>query len=541
MSVIRLQNSLGDSHVHYEFDPSQKPLGEGGMGRVFRGVQVDEGNGANRTREVAIKLLFDDLPNHAIERARREASVRIKNDNLVEMIDFVEDRDEFTHSTHYHVVSEFLNGVNLDEMLEGKLTNHDGSRNQTAERLFSTYNTNRKAFVGEVFRSILSGIMALHDASYIHRDIDPSNIMVTSEGKIKLIDFGIAKKVDELGSNDKQLTSAGQFVGKTHYAAPELLLGDLRHQDCTTDIYSLGITLFQLVTGHLPFDGAFQEVYEKHLHEKLPLKEVEDKTVRKIIEKATEKDQGKRYQSASEFRVDIDKWMASDGDDRRVTLDIAIPKPKPAHKTIALIAASIVAIAVATVFVVKKIASPKQVTPSENLATPITEPIVEIEEPVIEEPVVEQSVDRGKELILAGNMTGLEMLREMADGGDKDAAFLLGRMYFDPSKAAKESIGFYRAEWETMREKCGVTADNVTAHNYLMKAWRTDAGKTDPALLYELGCDFLYGRGTTKNFGKARTCFERVDELVGDDSPYREAVKDKLARSKQHSSEPIEP
>ena len=136
---------------------------------------------------------------------------------------------------------------------------------------------------------------------------------------------------------------------------------------------------------------------------------------------------------------------------------------------------------------------------------------------------------------------GWDMLQQLVDNGDYRASFLMSRLYFDPSKAAKESIGFYRAEWETMREKCGVTADNVTAHNYLMKAWRTDAGKTDPALLYELGCDFLYGRGTTKNFGKARTCFERVDELVGDDSPYREAVKDKLARSKQHSSEPIEP
>ena len=531
MAVIRLQNSYGDNHVHYEFDPTQKSLGEGGMGRVFRGVQVDENNGARRTREVAIKLMFDDLPEHAIKRAQREAKIRIKNDNLVEMIDFVEDRDETTHSVHYHVISEFLNGVNLDEMLEGKLTNHDGSQNPTAERLFNTYNNHRKAFVGEVFRSILSGIMALHDAGYIHRDIDPSNIMVTSEGKIKLIDFGIAKKVGELGTNDKQLTSAGQFVGKTHYAAPELLLGDLNNQNCTTDIYSLGITLFQLITGHLPFDGTFQEVYEKQLREKLPLREVEDRTVRGIIEKATEKDQKKRYQSASEFRVDIDKWMAEN------------PTPNPLPNRITLFAASVAVLVVAVCIIVKTMKKDDSNTSKGGNTSEIVQ--VTPSNPKSEK-VLPILTDSGTdyELVLASTDNPADEFRwikERADEGDYEAAFLVSRLYFDPSSVAKEGTEFYQTKWESMRGKCGIMADNTAAHNYLMKAWRTDKGKNDPALLYELGCDFLYGRGVDKNFGKAHTCFEQVDMMTSSSSPYKEAVKDKLARAKQKPAEPIEP
>ena len=432
-------------------------------------------------------------------------------------------------------------------MLEGKTTNHDGSYNPTAKRLYSAYHSNRKSFVGEVFRSILSGIMALHDAGYIHRDIDPSNIMVTSEGKIKLIDFGIAKKVKELGTNDKQLTSAGQFVGKTHYAAPELLLGDLKSQNCTTDIYSLGITLFQLISGHLPFDGPFQEVYEKQLHDKLPLKEVEDKTVRRIIEKATEKDQKKRYQSASEFRVDIDKWMAETEDDgtKRVTLDIKIPKPKPIYKKVALIAASVAIIIVASVLIIKNIPhEPVNLTESTTEKTPpSSQTLMDNREKPSKKVSTEDkkmNVYQCRELILKGDSKGIDELKDLADKGDYEAAFLLSRIYFDPSPFAKEAAGFYNEEWTTMRDKCGITPDKDEAHSYLMKAYRTEAGKNDPALLYELGCDFMFKRGVEQSWGKARTCFEAVDKLVNADSPYKDAVASRLKRIGNTLAESIE-
>lgn len=315
MAIIRLQNE-SEKTVYYEYDSSEKPLGEGGMGRVFRGKRIE----TNRQgivlseRDVAIKCMFEGLPEHVIIRARREAAIRIKSLNLIEMIDFVELHKG--QNVYYHVVSELLEGVNLDELLEGQTDNHDGTPNAVAKKLYNQYQQNRKAFVGTVFRGLLSGISVLHDQGYIHRDIDPSNIMITSSGDVKLIDYGIAKKIDDLATTDKQLTSDGQFAGKVCYAAPELVLGDLKHQSYTTDIYALGITLFQLAAGHLPFEGPSDEVRKRQLNDKLPLKEISDKTLRAIIGKATEKDQKKRYQSAAEFRVAIDEWMANNGEDQ---------------------------------------------------------------------------------------------------------------------------------------------------------------------------------------------------------------------------------
>lgn len=529
MPIIRLQNGNGETNIHYEFDPGQKPLGEGGMGRVFRGVQVDEGsNGSRKEREVAIKCLLEDLPEHAIKRSRREASIRLKNDNLVEMIDFVEAHDSYV--THYHVVSELLDGINLDELLEGRTTSHDGNPNPTAERLLHNYSENRKAFAGEVFRCILSGIMALHDAGYIHRDIDPSNIMVTTEGKIKLIDFGIAKKVNELFTTGKSLTSPGQFIGKPYYAAPELLLGDLKQQSYTTDVYALGIVLFQLMTGHLPFEGTFQEVYEKQMHEKLPLGEVEDKTVRKIIEKATEKDQRKRYQSAAEFRVDLDRWISEAPKTAKSYKPSRPPKPsrsnsgsKPIGKWIGIAAAGLVIVGLVAYIVTRPPKRVVEVVPQE-VTVEEPEPVVVVEEVRETEPV---SMDRAKELLKDKNTakTGFDMLQQLVEENNYDAIFLMSRLYFDPTFIDKGNE-FYQKEWKDMRENCGLDANNTKAHGLLMDAFGKN--ESDIAMLYELGCDFLYARGTEKCWEKARWCFEEINDKTKEGDPYKDAITKKL-------------
>lgn len=517
MSIIRLQNGNGESDVYYEFDPSQKALGEGGMGRVFRGVQIQEGsNGLRKEREVAIKCLLEDLPEHAIKRSRREASIRLKNDSLVEMIDFVETRDGYV--SHYHVISELLNGVNLDELLEGHTTNHDGNPNPTAARLLDVFKENRKAFVGEVFRKILSGIMALHDAGYIHRDIDPSNIMVTSDGKVKLIDFGIAKRIDDLMTTGKSLTSPGQFIGKPSYAAPELLLGDLKRQSYTTDVYALGIMLFQLMTGHLPFDGSSQEVYEKQLHEKLPLNEVDDKVVRKIIEKATEKDQKKRYQSAAEFRVDLDRWIAEPQKPSR---------PAPNLKWVGAAAACLIVVGLAIFFVNKRGDDPI-VIPEENSAVPaafvqnVAEPNEEKSTPV--------SFENAKKLLMDGSEAtkGFDMLQQLVENNDYQATFLMSRLYFDAT-ACEKGNEFYKSEWKTMSEQSGKMADNAKAHQYLMKAF--ELNETDTIMLYELGCDFMWKeRGGSRNFQYAKWCFEKVVKATADGTRYNTLANDLLEK-----------
>ena len=290
--------------IHYEVDTSLPPIGAGGMGQVMRGVRVQN----NVRRAAAVKFLFDDLPESAIERSRREASVKISNENLVEMFGFIEmDTVDASGNVHkrYHVASELLNGVMLHDLLRGKTTDASGEEIPFAKELYRQYSCDRMRFAVYIIRNVLSGIMALHDAGYIHRDIDPSNIMITSDGKVKVIDFGICRRIGEGVDADRHLTSAGQFMGKAAYAAPELVTGDIAHQAETTDLYAIGIMFYELITGKVPFDGATHEVLAKQMKENVPVKNLADKYARKVIEKATAKKQDERYASAAEFRVAV--------------------------------------------------------------------------------------------------------------------------------------------------------------------------------------------------------------------------------------------
>lgn len=292
--------------IHYEVDTSLPPIGAGGMGQVMRGVRVQN----NVRRAAAVKFLFDDLPESAIERSRREASVKISNENLVEMFGFIEmDTVDASGNVHkrYHVASELLNGVMLHDLLRGKTTDASGEEIPFAKELYRQYSCDRMRFAVYIIRNVLSGIMALHDAGYIHRDIDPSNIMITSDGKVKVIDFGICRRIGEGVDADRHLTSAGQFMGKAAYAAPELVTGDIAHQAETTDLYAIGIMFYELITGKVPFDGATHEVLAKQMKENVPVKNVADKYARKVIEKATAKKQDERYASAAEFRVAVEQ------------------------------------------------------------------------------------------------------------------------------------------------------------------------------------------------------------------------------------------
>jgi serine/threonine-protein kinase len=566
MSVIRLQNENGDKNIVYEFDPESAPLGEGGMGRVFRGRRIDLAH--NWTKDVAIKMMFDDLPNHVIERARREASIRILNDNLLEMIDFVEvcERNAYGQLLvkHYHVVSEFLDGVNLDDLLMGKTVNHNGQPNQMAIRLYSEYQNNRNKFVGFVFRNILSGIMALHYSGYIHRDVDPSNIMVTSDGKIKLIDFGIARSINALGTQDRHLTSSGQFIGKPYYAAPELILGDISHQDYRTDIYALGIMLFQLLTGHLPFEGPMHEVSDKQLYSKLPLKDVQDKVVRKIIEKATEKKQEKRYQTAAEFLVDLDRWILSTNGTggRAISVQKPVKPAKPAKERkpidpevrknlvrVSTIAASIAVILVSVVMLWDRIIGlfPEKDTPSSGGN------IVEVpkqnnnNDKVVEKKVeAPKAVERPKTVadatqLLMNKSTareGWDLLNSLVEKDDYEATFLKSRILFDPTASGlrDQDALFYREDWKLMRENRGIEADNRQAHILLKHAF--DIYDKDHVSLYELGCDYMSGnRGCDREARYAKWCFEEAQKVLPPGAElYKKELDGMLIRLKSYKS-----
>ena len=277
---------------------------------MFKGHMVNERTKA--TQPVAVKFMYEDLPPEAIDRARREASMQFRNDNLVQMLAFIETQgttDDGNAICHYHVVSELLRGVTLSDALQGKLVDYEGVMVDFASELMQLYYTRRDLFAARVVKSVLAGLMALHDAGYIHRDIDPSNIMLTADGHIKLIDFGVARRMDSLSQIEGE-----RLFGKPAYAAPELIRGETMKQNVTTDTYAVGILLYQLLCGTLPFTGDFNQVMKKQLSENVIVGNIPYKWLQSVVKRATEKQQDKRFQSAAEFRVALDKESPLDND-----------------------------------------------------------------------------------------------------------------------------------------------------------------------------------------------------------------------------------
>lgn len=303
--ITYLKDKSGNSYMYDDGNI----IGRGGTGIVFLGKKKDS-NGVEEL--VAIKEIGVQT-NETIERAQRESQIQLNHENLVRMFAFVkteENNNGFVYS-NYYVISEYLEGVILDDILRGEIANKDGFVFPAIEKFYARYIKDREDLSKEVIKAILSGVMALHDKGYIHRDIDPTNIMITSNGGIKLIDFGIAKKLSEVSSMEKKLTTPGAFVGKPEYAAPELITGDVENQGYATDVYTIGILYYQLLTGHMPFEGTKQEILKQHLNSNISLKEITSKPTRRIIKKATEKDYNNRYSSCAEFRADIDNPKTS--------------------------------------------------------------------------------------------------------------------------------------------------------------------------------------------------------------------------------------
>lgn len=281
MSIIRLQSEQNKlDRQHYEFDPEAGSLGQGGMGVVYKGRFF--GNG--RVEDVAIKALYKDLPKEAVERALKEASIRIAHDNVILMLGSVSVKDA-GGSLRHHVISEYLDGETLDKQLQA------GGRKSIPEAL-------------HIIKCVLSGLSALHHKNLVHRDIDPSNIMVCKNRNIKIIDLGVVKELETTG---QRKTVFGQFIGKIDYASPEQLAGlqDLVRQ--TSDIYSTGVVLYELITGRLPFTGTTYDITTGHKEKNIPLEAIPDKNLRYVIRKAMAKNVRDRYQSTYEFIVDIEK------------------------------------------------------------------------------------------------------------------------------------------------------------------------------------------------------------------------------------------
>lgn len=314
MNIIKIQ-SEAERHqgIYYEYDRDSTPLGVGGMGRIFQGFRMDE---RGYRSPVAIKEIHDNIARdpQLIERAMREASIQIDHENLLRMYGFVPnvefDAVSGANIMRYYMIMERLVGVNLDQILNGVIYDRSGMMIPYAQELYNLYTTDRAEAITRIMKGVLAGIMALHEKGFIHRDIDPSNVMITIDNKIKLIDYGVCKHINML-ANEKTLTVAGSFIGKVNYAAPELAMGDVSHQNRTTDLYAVGVLIYQLAVGSLPFNGTHQEVLAAQCNQKMPVGNILNKDLRHIVDRATQKRQDRRYASAAEMIVDLERVKTS--------------------------------------------------------------------------------------------------------------------------------------------------------------------------------------------------------------------------------------
>lgn len=256
-------------------------LGEGGMGAVFEALNTWT------SKRVALKLMLGTDAKHQdfVMRFQREAKAigRIEHENIVQVIDLG------VHEGNFFLVQEFLEGHDLRAELD--------------ERGVLPPRETRDILV-----PIMSGIAAAHAQGVVHRDVKPQNLFLhkNSSGKMvpKVIDFGIAKLVDQDDGN-VSLTRTGAAIGTPLYMSPEQARGD-RSLDAQTDIWSIGIVMFECLTGECPFDGNnHNEVIAKILTMNAPpLHSLGDfsQSLSGVVAKALERTRDKRYRTMDEFR-----------------------------------------------------------------------------------------------------------------------------------------------------------------------------------------------------------------------------------------------
>lgn len=266
-----------------------KTIGEGGMANVYLA------NDTILDRKVAIKVLRGDLSNDEkfIRRFKREAlSVsNLSHPNIVEVYDVGEE------DGNYYIVMEYIEGKTLKQLLQkrGALTLNE---------------------VIDIMTQLTDGLAHAHEAYIIHRDIKPQNIMIEDNGLVKITDFGIA-----MALNSTQLTQTNSVMGSVHYLPPEQANG--KGSTVKRDIYSLGILMYELLTGSVPFKGdTAVEIALKHMKEKIPSIRKQNPTIPQSVEnivlKATAKNPKNRYDNVRDMYKDLQTALQRDNEKRLV-------------------------------------------------------------------------------------------------------------------------------------------------------------------------------------------------------------------------------
>ncbi|MBI1877315.1 MAG: SUMF1/EgtB/PvdO family nonheme iron enzyme, partial [Chloroflexi bacterium] len=251
-------------------------LGQGGMSTVYKAVDT------NLHRTVAVKLIHPHLTNDPefVRRFEQEAAAvaRLRHPNIIQVYDF-------NHEDNlYYMVLEYIPGEPLQDRLK--------ALNITKQRL-------PLSDMIQLMATICDTVAYAHERGMIHRDLKPANVILNPQGQPILMDFGVAKML-----SDTHLTATGTIVGTARYMSPEQASGE--HPDKRTDIYSLGVVLFEMTTGRLPFEGDSDiAVLMKHVTQPVPdIRQIQSGTpdlLVRVIEKALAKNPADRYQSVADM------------------------------------------------------------------------------------------------------------------------------------------------------------------------------------------------------------------------------------------------
>ncbi|HEY5706179.1 MAG TPA: serine/threonine-protein kinase [Terrimicrobiaceae bacterium] len=266
---------------HYELliDEDGRPveLGRGAMGVTYKAFDVDL-HCPVTLKVISKKYLGDETARlRFLREARAAASVRHPNVASVFHLG--------RRGRDYFYAMEFVEGETLDNLI---------TRSGPLEIKLAL----------EITMQVGAGLAAVHKKKLVHRDIKPSNIMVSfeDEGAVtaKIIDLGLAKTVDE-SSAQTTISATGAFAGTPEFASPEQIVGG--DVDIRSDLYSLGVSLWQMLTGHAPFRGTAAGVMSQHRHAPLPLEKLQGvpQPVVSLIEVLLDKDPGRRFQTPAEL------------------------------------------------------------------------------------------------------------------------------------------------------------------------------------------------------------------------------------------------
>ncbi|MDP1846529.1 MAG: protein kinase [Solirubrobacteraceae bacterium] len=262
-------------------------VGIGGMSTVYRAFDTV------LERQVAIKLMHREIAGDSdqLERFRREARAvaQLNHPHVVGVIDAGEEGDP-DHPTPY-IVFEYVEGETLKQRIRRN------TRLSIAESIADAI-------------EIARALGAAHERQIVHRDVKPQNVLIDEEGAAKVTDFGIARTLHQEG-----LTADGRVLGTTDYVSPEQALG--RAVNGQTDLYSLGIVLFEMLTGDVPFQGENQiAVAMKHVREDLPDVQTRRPEVSAalaaVLDRATAKDLDRRYPTAQAMIADLEEVLATE-------------------------------------------------------------------------------------------------------------------------------------------------------------------------------------------------------------------------------------